>query len=113
VKSLKDFKLNENIYTKRKELENNSEKFSLKYLLAILNSKFGYYSLNQVRRSQIGFYPDDFKKLQVKKISFPLQKPFINLVEQILSAKRINTNSDTSALEAEIDRMVYELYGLT
>jgi len=40
-------------------------------------------------------------------------KPFIDLVEQILSAKRTDTNVDTSSLEAEIDRMVYELYVLT
>ena len=35
------------------------------------------------------------------------------LTTQIIERKRENLLSDTSALEAEIDRMVYELYGLT
>lgn len=41
------------------------------------------------------------------------QKPFITLVDQILSAKRKNPNADTTALERQIDKMVYELYDLT
>ena len=41
------------------------------------------------------------------------QQPFIALVDRILEAKRENPAADTSALEAEIDRMVYDLYGLT
>ena len=31
----------------------------------------------------------------------------------ILIAKKANPQADTAALEAEIDQMVYELYGLT
>ena len=34
-------------------------------------------------------------------------------IYQILSAKKSDPNSDTSKLEAEIDKLVYELYGLT
>ena len=40
-------------------------------------------------------------------------KPFLDLVDQILSAKRTDTNADTSTLESEIDLLVYELYVLT
>jgi len=36
-----------------------------------------------------------------------------DLVEEILKAKEKNTGADTSALEQEIDRMVYRLYELT
>ena len=36
-----------------------------------------------------------------------------NMVEQILAAKEPDPDADTSALEAEIDRIVYDLYGLT
>ncbi len=39
------------------------------------------------------------------------QAPFVILVEQILHAKE--HKQDTTALEGEIDLMVYELYGLT
>ena len=37
----------------------------------------------------------------------------VKLVDQILAAKRADPAADTSALEAEIDRHVYALYGLT
>ena len=35
------------------------------------------------------------------------------LVDQILSAKQSDPGADTTALEREIDRLVYALYGLT
>jgi len=37
----------------------------------------------------------------------------ITLINQILSAKKENPATDTSALEREIDGLVYGLYGLT
>jgi hypothetical protein len=51
--------------------------------------------------------------LPVKFINKEKQKPFINLVEQILTAKKANPQADTADIESEIDQMVYELYGLT
>ncbi len=41
------------------------------------------------------------------------QQPFITLVDQILAAKKKDPNADTSALEKQIDEMVYKLYDLT
>jgi len=38
------------------------------------------------------------------------QQPFINLVNQILSAKKKNPGADTAELEREIDKLVYGLY---
>ncbi|MCY3665199.1 MAG: hypothetical protein OXH81_06045 [Gemmatimonadetes bacterium] len=35
------------------------------------------------------------------------------MVDHILTAKETNSSSDTSDQEAEIDRLVYALYGLT
>ena len=37
----------------------------------------------------------------------------IGLVERILSAKKVNPPADTRGLQKEIDRLVYDLYGLT
>ncbi|PIR87474.1 MAG: hypothetical protein COU11_00450 [Candidatus Harrisonbacteria bacterium CG10_big_fil_rev_8_21_14_0_10_49_15] len=108
----KDFKIKETTEF-RKKLEDNSSKFGLKYLLAILNSKFANYFLNQVRRSQIGFYPDDLKKLPIKNIALSGQQIFIDLVDQILTLKKQNKEADTKNLEAQIDQLVYKLYGLT
>ena len=60
--------------------------------------------------------------LQLDKVQFlsiPLYKPaaemqneIARLVDQILCVKSKHQNSDTSALEREIDQKVYELYGL-
>jgi ATPase subunit of ABC transporter with duplicated ATPase domains len=41
------------------------------------------------------------------------QAPIIQLFGQILSAKKHDPEADTTALEREIDRLVYELYELT
>ena len=41
------------------------------------------------------------------------QKPIIALVDKILAAKKANPQADTSKEEAEIDRLVYQLYGLS
>jgi len=108
----KDFKIKK-IYPFRNQLEENSKLFNLKYLLAILNSKFAYKFLDTIRRSQIGFYPNDLKKLPIKKISEEEQQPFIDLVNKILTEKNKDPNSDTTALEHEIDELVYRLYDLT
>lgn len=37
----------------------------------------------------------------------------MKVVDQILAAKKKDPNADTSALEAEIDQLVYKLYDLT
>ena len=53
----------------------------------------------------------DFDK-RIQKTEFSAnQQPFIDLVDQILSAKK--QGQDTAALEHQIDVMVYHLYELT
>ena len=39
--------------------------------------------------------------------------PIIEFVDQILYAKRADSDANTSSLENEIDKLVYELYNLT
>ena len=41
------------------------------------------------------------------------QVPIATLVDQILAAKHIDPEADTSTLENQIDTLVYELYNLT
>lgn len=53
------------------------------------------------------------RKLPIPKVSQQEQEPVVNLVEEILRAKEVNSTADTSALEREIDQQVYTLYGLT
>ncbi|MBW6459397.1 MAG: Eco57I restriction-modification methylase domain-containing protein [Bacteroidales bacterium] len=91
----------------------------LKYLLALLNSKlYSYYGLisNTIisgHKKQPQIRAKGLKELPVKKIKEIDQGPFIKLVEQILNIKKSDPLTDTSALESEIDRLIYELYGLT
>ncbi|MBQ8157546.1 MAG: hypothetical protein IJ081_00815 [Prevotella sp.] len=41
------------------------------------------------------------------------QQYIVELVDEILIEKQTNPLTDTSALESEIDRLVYQLYDLT
>ena len=59
-----------------------------------------------------------FANHYVGKIPVPLatkeqQQPIVELVEQIMAAKRDDPGADTSSLEREIDALVYALYGVT
>lgn len=47
----------------------------------------------------------------IPEISPEEQKPFIELVDEILALKK--AGDDTSELENKIDRMVYKLYDLS
>ena len=87
--------------------------FDYKFLLAILNSEFiNWYFVNFLSE-KLHFYPNDAKGLPIPKIPAAAQRPYIELVERILTAKDANPSADTSALESEIDALVYALYGLT
>jgi hypothetical protein len=52
-------------------------------------------------------------QIPIYNTSSEQQKPVINLVDIILLAKKENPSEDTSKLENEIDKLIYDLYGLT
>ena len=87
---------------------------NLKYILAILNSKLFEYAL-----LRIYLEGDTFKSKNAIIQNFPVPPisgktdKLVNIVDGIISAKQTNPSADTSALETEIDRLVYQLYGLT
>lgn len=90
--------------------------FSLKYLLALINSSlFTYYLFEQTPKSSNKSYPsftsELIKNIPIKKISLEQQQPFITLVEKIISLKQ--EGKDTSEQEREIDQLVYKLYDIT
>jgi len=92
--------------------------FNLKYILSLINSSIFQFIMNLItfQKTKGAFTKAKifhYWHLPVKVIDEKLQIPFINIVDQILTAKKANPKADTSALEAEIDRLVYELYGLT
>lgn len=93
--------------------------YSLKYLIAILNSKFiTFYSrenniIKTGHKKQPQIRIKGLDVIPIKKISFEEQKPLIKLVDRILAAKKQEAGADVSELEREIDRLVYALYDLT
>ena len=96
----------------REELEDTSRRFAVKFLLGVMNSTAARDFLRAHRRSNIHLYPDDWKQLPIPDVSLEQQEPIIELVDQILAAKRTDPDADVSELENEIDRIVYLLYGL-
>lgn len=109
-----------------------------KYLLAVLNSMLLSFYYTKIS-SQLGnvasrAFTIFIEQLPIPKIPESAQQPFITIVDQILTAKKQPplspfskgennpltpfdkeelTNADTTALEKQIDEMVYALYGFT
>jgi len=85
-------------------------------LLGLLNSKLaGFYFGSIVSKMRGGYF--SMSKAYVETFHIisksSLNKKISKKSTQILAAKKENPEADTSELEAEIDQMVYELYGLT
>lgn len=94
-----------------------STEIPIKYLLALMNSKlmefyFGFIGIMTAGGAFTLKY-ETVIEFPIKIISEQQQKPFITLVVKILEAKKSDANANTTALEREIDVMVYKLYGLT
>ena len=97
----------------REELERISRQFSIKFLLAVMNSTAAHDFLKANRRSNIHLYPNDWKQLPIPDVSVEKQQAIVNLVDRILVTKRSEHSADIAALEAEINDCVAHLYGLT
>ncbi|MBE3128761.1 MAG: Eco57I restriction-modification methylase domain-containing protein, partial [Actinobacteria bacterium] len=97
---------------------------SLKYLLAFLNSKLClfYFSLicNSSGMDTIQWKKFALEKVPVIELNSKDQKPFIDLIDQILAVTKSDdylTNPEKQTkvkeLEKQIDQLIYELYSLT
>ena len=95
----------------------NDKHYDYRYILALLNSTFtSWYTYKFVFCSAIRTMDFDnyyVGKIPIPKISHRDQHPVVTLVDQILAAKQKDPDADTSALEKQIDQMVYKLYDLT
>ena len=89
----------------------------LKYLCAILNSSLITWLIkNTAATTGMGVAEWTIvtvERIPIPKISPTEQRPFIRLVGHVLTAKAANPKANTTKQEAEIDRLVYKLYGLT
>ena len=89
---------------------------NLKYIMAVLSSKLGFYIFynfySEITLGDVGF---QYRKSSLE--TFPIPEPnkstlkeIEDLVDKVIEEKK--NNIDTKGLENEIDKMVYELYGL-
>ena len=90
---------------------------SLKYLSAVLNSVLVTWFMKHTAPTT-GMGLTEWTKVSVERVPIPKiiaaeQDLFIKLVDEILAAKDADSEADTEPLEWEIDRLVYDLYGLT
>jgi hypothetical protein len=87
------------------------------YLMALLNSKvFHTYAKKVFVEKQNGWYevqPEGLEMFPVPTAPPSERIALEGLVDGILKAKDTNSAADVSALEREIDQLVYRLYGLT
>ena len=88
----------------------------IKYILALLNSavlEFRYKSIGKQTGSGVfEYFENGVGKLPIPYATKEQQQPIINLVDQIIAAKKANPSADTSALESQIDEKVFDLYKL-
>ena len=97
------------LYIKEQQLE---QQYPLKYILALLNSSL----INYIFRTL--FLNKDIYKYQLEQLPIPTAtstelQQIIALVDKILAAKKANPQADTTEQEQQIDKLVYQLYGLT
>ena len=78
---------------------------SAKYRRAVLGSSLAeWFSA----RDGVGSAP-----MPVPEISAAARAPFVRLMDEILVARAADPGADTERMEWDIDKMVYDLYGLT
>ncbi|MFH1956537.1 MAG: TaqI-like C-terminal specificity domain-containing protein [Patescibacteria group bacterium] len=107
-------------------LISNDKNFSIKYLLALFNSKiYTYFAVKSgivlmKKGTQPQIRKSGLEKLPIKRISLSSQQPFIDLVDKILTITKDDdylNNSTKQAkvrdIEHQVDELVYKLYGLT
>ena len=82
----------------------------------MLNSKLYYFWLlhkGKNKGSLLELYQKPLSEIPVFILSEIEQKPFIEIVDKIISAKKENFAADITDSEKQIDNMIYKLYGLT
>jgi hypothetical protein len=89
----------------------------IKYLLALMNSKlmefyFGFIGIMTAGGAYTLKY-ETVIEFPIKLTSAKIQHKIEKLVDRIIAQKTQDLQADTIDLETQIDRLVYEIYGLT
>ena len=97
-------------------ITNSEEGYDIKYILALLNSKLYYvwlYNKGKRKGETLELTATPLSEIPLKRPNSEEERLIVSKVDDILSAKRINKEADTSVLEDRIDFLVYHLYDLT
>lgn len=89
---------------------------SLKYLLALLNSSLYFQWLfrrGKRKGNMLEMFQVPLSEVPVIRADKEKQRPFITLTDKIIERKRRDPDTDATAVEAELDHLVFQLYGLT
>ena len=95
----------------RSEMEKISTSFNMYYLLGILNSKYAAQLLTNIRGGDYHIVPEHIRNIPIASTTEDMQNKVAEIVLKIIDLKKSHQN--TSVLEAEIDKIVYSIYGLT
>ena len=95
----------------RSEMEKISTSFNMYYLLGILNSKYAAQLLTNIRGGDYHIVPEHIRNIPIASATEDMQNKIAEIVFKIIDLKKSHQN--TSVLEAEIDKIVYSIYGLT
>ena len=90
---------------------------SLKYLQAVLNSTLMTWLMHKTALTtgmgEIRWIVFVVEQLPVPKATPAQQRPFVKIVNEALAVKSADPSTDIGHQKTEIDRLVYDLYGLT
>jgi adenine-specific DNA-methyltransferase len=88
----------------------------LKYLLAVLNSDIGRWLIMEyVQKLDTGGYmmqKDYLDKIPIVKPDDEKEEQINIKIDKILALKKVDINNDTSNIETEINKLVYEIFSL-
>ena len=88
------------------------------YLLSVLNSRpISFWFAHKFGKLQRGLFPqfkiNELASFPIPRANETVQSQLAQLAEQIMAAMSIDPSFDTSSLDAQIDCIIYKLYGLT
>lgn len=95
-----------------------SRDYPIEILVGIMNSKLAtFFHFNHSPKATKGAFPkilvQDIKEFPLPKVNSDERKILMRLVDDVTTIKKGKSITDTSALENQIDFLVYHLYGLT
>jgi hypothetical protein len=91
---------------------------NLKGLLCIVNSSLAFFYLKEKYPASSYNQGTTFSKEMINGLPIPLLsrddwRQLISYADKIIRMKQANPSADTAAAEKDVDRLVYQFYGLT